>query len=62
MGELTIRDLRASAEKELGSNFDIRAFHDAILENGSVPLTTLRGVVDEFIKKQKAAANRTAVP
>ena len=38
MGELTILRLRKKAEEALGENFDIRAFHDALLENGSIPL------------------------
>ncbi|MDZ7638800.1 MAG: DUF885 domain-containing protein [Bryobacterales bacterium] len=52
MGEIAIRDLRAKAEKELGQDFDIRAFHDALLENGSVPLTTLGRVVDAHIAER----------
>ncbi len=41
MGELKIRELRAYAEKELGTKFDKRYFHDAILENGAIPLSML---------------------
>ena len=53
LGEITIRELRAKAEERLGDRFEIRAFHDALLENGAIPLTTLRRVVDNHI------ANRT---
>jgi uncharacterized protein (DUF885 family) len=55
MGELKIRELRARAEKELGSRFDIRAFHDAVLRNGPVPLTVLESEIDSFIANAKQA-------
>jgi uncharacterized protein (DUF885 family) len=40
---------REKAEKELGSKFNIRAFHDAVLELGSVPLPVLTARIDRFI-------------
>jgi uncharacterized protein (DUF885 family) len=49
MGELKIRELRARAEKALGESFDVRAFHDAVLENGAVPLSVLEERIDAFI-------------
>jgi uncharacterized protein (DUF885 family) len=49
MGELEIRRLRARTEKALGERFDVRAFHDAVLENGAVPLTVLEERIDAFI-------------
>ncbi|MFV7769871.1 DUF885 domain-containing protein [Shewanella marisflavi] len=52
IGELTIKRLRAKAEAELGDKFDIRAFHDAILANGSVPMAILEQQIDDFIKTQ----------
>lgn len=54
MGELTIWELRRKAEKELGEDFDIRAFHDAILTGGGLPLDMLRARVDRFIVEEKA--------
>jgi uncharacterized protein (DUF885 family) len=53
LGELKIRELRARAEKELGPKFDLRAFHDAILALGSVPLPILEQQVDAFIATRK---------
>lgn len=49
MGELKIRELRARAERALGRRFDVRAFHDAVLANGAVPLTTLERQIETFI-------------
>lgn len=49
MGELKIKELRAKAEKQLGSKFDIRDFHDVVLRNGSVPLTVLEQEVDRWL-------------
>jgi uncharacterized protein (DUF885 family) len=49
MGELKIRELRARAEMALGERFDVRSFHDAVLENGAVPLTILEERIDAFI-------------
>ena len=54
MGELTIWELRAKAERELGDDFDIRAFHDAVLVEGGVPLEMLRAKIDQYIAETKA--------
>ena len=50
LGELRIRELRAKAERELGERFDLRAFHDAVLSLGSVPLPLLDQRVEQFIR------------
>jgi uncharacterized protein (DUF885 family) len=49
LGEDAILKSRAKAEKELGDKFNVRAFHDAILELGSVPIPVLQARVDRFI-------------
>jgi uncharacterized protein (DUF885 family) len=53
LGEIKIVELRALAEKELGPKFDIRKFHDAVLDLGSVPLPVLEAHVRAFIAKAK---------
>lgn len=50
MGELKIRELRQKATKQLGSLFDIREFHDAVLRHGAVPLPILEINIETFIK------------
>ena len=52
IGELTIKKLRKQAEEELGDKFDLRAFHDALLEYGSIPLSVLEENIQLFIKQQ----------
>jgi uncharacterized protein (DUF885 family) len=55
IGELKIKELRQRAEKELGPKFDLRAFHDAVLLPGPLPLTVLESQVDAWIKTTLAA-------
>ena len=55
IGELTIRDLRTRAERRLGAAFDLRAFHDAVLALGSVPLGLLEEQVDAWIAQRPAS-------
>ena len=49
VGQLKIRELRARAEEALGAGFDIRAFHDLVLEGGCLPLAVLEQKVDAWI-------------
>ena len=50
IGELKIRELRSLAEKELGSNFDIRDFHEVILSKGTVTLSILESRILNYIE------------
>ena len=52
IGQLKISELRADAERELGDDFDLRAFNDAVLWTGSVPLETLERHMREWIAGQ----------
>jgi len=52
IGELEILELRAKAEKRLGARFDLRAFHDAVLEEGPLPLSMLRQRIEGWIDEQ----------
>ena len=52
IGELKIRELRKRAEIALGDKFDIRTFHDKVLSNGSIPLSTLERIVDDYINSK----------
>lgn len=54
IGQLKISDLRAKASKALGDKFDLRAFNDAVLETGSVPLAALERHIDAWIAAQRA--------
>lgn len=49
IGMLKIQELKAKSQTALGDTFDIREFHDVILANGSVPLSILEELVDEYI-------------
>ncbi len=55
LGEIAIVRLRAQAERELGDRFDVKAFHDAVLQQGSVPLPVLEQQIQQFIARSKAA-------
>ncbi|MBL4910307.1 MAG: DUF885 domain-containing protein [Alteromonadaceae bacterium] len=53
IGELTIKRLRRKAEQALGSQFDLREFHDQILKNGSMPLSSLEKVINKYIEQKR---------
>jgi len=50
LGQLKIRELRERAKQQLGSKFDLKAFHDEILSGGALPLDVLDARVDRWIK------------
>ena len=53
IGELKLRELRTRAEKTLGKDFDLRAFHNEVLSHGAVPLDVLEAATDRWIAAQK---------
>ena len=56
LGEMKIVELRARAENALGASFDLRAFHDTVLAQGSIPLDLLDAHVEAWIAERKRAA------
>lgn len=54
LGQLKFRELRERAQKELGPKFDVRAFHDEMLNGGTLPLDMLEARTDRWIAGQKA--------
>jgi uncharacterized protein (DUF885 family) len=52
-GELKIRELRSLAERELGTAFDVREFHDVVLREGALPLSALETIIKNWIAAQK---------
>jgi len=55
IGFLEILDLRDEVEAALGDAFDLAAFHALILENGSLPVGILRGIVENHIERALAS-------
>lgn len=55
VGELRIQALRQRALNVLGSRFDLRAFHDVVVGNGSLAIAILEDVVGDWIEAQRAA-------
>jgi len=56
IGQRKLLELRERAARELGARFDLRAFHDAILAEGSLPLDVLEARIDGWIAQRKASA------
>ncbi|HLY43788.1 MAG TPA: DUF885 domain-containing protein [Terracidiphilus sp.] len=56
VGQLEILELRDRAQKALGPKFDIRAFHDAVLDSGAMPLDMLSDHIDAWIASEKTGA------
>jgi uncharacterized protein (DUF885 family) len=53
MGQMKILELRERAQRELGAKFDLRAFHDAVLDQGPLPLDVLETKITVWIKARK---------
>jgi uncharacterized protein (DUF885 family) len=60
LGQIKFRELRGRAQAELGARFDIRAFHDEMLNGGVLPLDLLESRTVGWIRGQKAAATAAA--
>jgi uncharacterized protein (DUF885 family) len=58
MGQLKILELRERAKTALGPKFDIKAFHDVVLDSGALPLDVLEKQVDAWIAAQKAMGSK----
>jgi uncharacterized protein (DUF885 family) len=56
IGELKIKELRARARARLGERFDLRRFHNALIDNGGLPLSVLEQSIDEWIAGELAQA------
>jgi uncharacterized protein (DUF885 family) len=54
IGELKIKALRVKAQQALGDKFDVRRFHNAVLDDGALPLTLLEARIDDWIEGEKA--------
>lgn len=54
LGQLKFRELRERARKELGSRFDLRKFHDEMLDGGTLPLDMLEARTNKWIAEQKS--------
>ena len=53
MGQIKIRELRTEAEMKLGKNFDVREFHNQVLNSGSLPLVLLEQKIENWIETQR---------
>ncbi|HEX9129366.1 MAG TPA: DUF885 family protein, partial [Gemmatimonadaceae bacterium] len=54
LGQLKIRELRDRAQNQLGPKFDIRTFHDEMLDGGTLPLDLLEARTDKWIAQQRS--------
>lgn len=56
LGEIKIWELRHKAEQALGTDFDLRDFHDTVLSGGAVPLEVLEQMIDRYIKQSQESS------
>lgn len=59
LGQLEIIRLREEARQKLGNKFDLRAFHDQVLDSGALPLDVLRSQVEAWLAEQ---SNKSRAP
>jgi uncharacterized protein (DUF885 family) len=57
LGQMKILELRERARQQLGERFDLRAFHDALLGDGPLPLDVLEANMDRWIAAQKGGGS-----
>ena len=60
IGELQIKALRVKAKAALGDKFDLRRFHNAVLDNGPLPLNILEQQIDNWIAAEKLPPAKSA--
>lgn len=60
IGKREIAALRIEAEKEIGTKFNIKEFHDELLRHGALPLTTLRNVIERWITRKLNEMGKTS--
>ena len=60
MGELKIRAIRQQAETALGDQFDVRRFHNAVLDDGPMPLELLQARMDRWIAAERSGSQHAA--
>src|ERR1035438_9712420 len=59
IGQLKILELRDRAQKALGPKFDLKAFHDQVVDSGALPLDVLDQRITAWIQSQSAATKST---
>jgi len=62
IGELKIKELRAKAKAELGDRFDLRRFHNAVIDDGAVPLQVLQAHVEAWIAAERSRRSAASGP